>query len=427
MASPQAPMANIPTTNITAAPPPIVQRALTAEIGGHQPSYVSSFFTAPTPTKPEHIWLDCDPGHDDTFAIILAGHSPLIKLIGISTVTGNQTLDQTTRNTLNVLHSSGLSHIPCFAGRHEPLMRIARVSQEMHGDSGLDGAEFPKHSLQIQPERAVDAIYNACKKHLEQEKSTERSESANKQVNPASKLLDHSQSSTKSDWNTEDRMNLPFTLSTSTFGNSEGLTIVATGPLTNIAVLLLMYPEVKMMIKRIVLMGGAMGTGNLSPVAEFNILIDPEAASIVFNSGLPIQMVPLEVTHTALATPQILDALTAYGTLYTKILKELVLFFADRYLEVFGFPSPPVHDPCAVACIIAPELFEFDLMRVDIEITSALSEGQTVCDIYHRSRDMKRSNVFVAKRMNVDGFWTLLMKSISKANKMSPLAPTKPN
>ena len=197
------------------------------------------------------------------------------------------------------------------------------------------------------------------------------------------------------------------------------VTIIATGPLTNIALLLINYPHVTKYIEKIVFMGGAIGSGNTGPAAEFNIQVDPEAAHVVFESNIPLYMVPLEVTHTALITSNVLDSIKSLNSNFSQIIVDLLLFFQSTYQRVFRMEEPPLHDPCAVAFVISPDLFECRLMRVDVERASALSYGQTVCDIYDMSS--KRKNVHVCTKMDVDKFWAMMIESIRKADLWSPI------
>ena len=183
--------------------------------------------------------------------------------------------------------------------------------------------------------------------------------------------------------------------------------------------LLVNYPDAVKFIEKIVFMGGAIGCGNTGPAAEFNIQVDPEAAHIVFESELPLFMVPLEVTHTALVTTSILDSIKLLKTNFGQICIDLLLFFQLTYKKIFRMNEPPLHDPCAVAFVIDPDMFEYRLMRVDIETSSNLSYGQTVCDIYDMSQ--KRKNVHVCTKMNVDKFWSIMIECIHLADKQSPI------
>lgn len=351
-------------------------------------------------------WLDCDPGHDDSLAILLATHCKKIRLIGISTVGGNQTIEKTTKNALISMNLYGLvrdkptlldhtneinydnelkfkdclTHggleCPLIQGSSRPLLRPAVNCEEIHGDSGLN--THVKIELPEIPIHAQKYVHNLITK--------------------SAHFTGIMYDSIKS--------------------NSKPVTLIATGPLTNIALLLINYPDVAKYIEKIVMMGGAMGIGNTGPVAEFNIQVDPEAAHYVFENNIPIYMVPLEVTHSALVTPKIIESISSLATNLSFILVELLLFFQSTYQSLFFMEHPPLHDPCAVAFIVDPSLFEHRLMRVDVEVHSQLSYGQTVCDFYNMST--KRKNVYVCMKMNVDKFWNLMIEAIKSANEVSP-------
>jgi inosine-uridine nucleoside N-ribohydrolase len=200
----------------------------------------------------------------------------------------------------------------------------------------------------------------------------------------------------------------------------EPVHLVCTGQLTNAALLLTLFPEIKSKLAQVVIMGGGIGIGNTSPAAEFNIECDPEAAKIVFDEaskGLRLVMVPLEVTHTALCTPDILERIIISNTPFTRLITELLLFFRETYKRVFRFEHPPVHDPCAVFYVTRPDLFQVELMRVDIETSSMLCAGRTVCDVYQMSTLTK--NVYVATKMDVVTFWDNMISAIESADAAS--------
>eukprot|EP00877_Chromochloris_zofingiensis_P007942 jgi/Chrzof1/3400/Cz12g23290.t1 len=200
--------------------------------------------------------------------------------------------------------------------------------------------------------------------------------------------------------------------------------LVCTGALTNVAALIIIYPEVLNLIE-IIIMGGALGVGNTGPVQEFNIQTDPEAAKVVFESGVKLTMVPLEVTHTALVTQKVLTKMLNSRqpvSPFKLLTQQLLTFFASTYKAVFNFDDPPLHDPCAVAYVIAPHIFEVREMRVDIETCSSISAGQTVCDIWHQSTRPK--NCFVAMSMDVDAFWALILDALDRADAASPMNAT---
>jgi len=255
-------------------------------------------------------------------------------------------------------------------------MRPSKICKEIHGDSGLD----THVSLEL-----PEIPYNA-QKYIENLNSQE----------------------------------IHFTTQMYKYIKQTGkpVTLIATGPLTNVALLLINHPDASEYIEKIVIMGGAMGVGNTGPVAEFNIQVDPEAASYVFEFGIPIYMVPLEVTHEALVDEKILKSIREIDSNLSKILIELLLFFKSTYLTVFYMNDPPLHDPCAVAFVVDPSMFEHRLMRVDVETSSSLSHGQTVCDIFNMSS--KTKNVHVCTKMNMSKFWNMLIEAIKLCDLISP-------
>lgn len=317
------------------------------------------------------LWLDCDPGHDDMMAIILAAHSSSCCLLGISTVHGNQTVEKVTDNALRVLHLCGRDDVDVVSGQALPLMRESRICDEIHGDSGLDG---PTWDCGANPKKALAGV--------------------------AANVM----------WDVIERAYRM---------QGQRVLLVCTASLTNAALLITLYPQTIEMLE-IVIMGGCLGVGNTGPVMEFNIQCDPEAAHIVFESGVPLTMIPLEVTHTVLVTPPILSRiLTPHPSKFREIVAELLMFFAKSYREQFLFDHPPLHDPCAVAYALRPQLFTTEFLRVDIERKSELSSGQTVCDIWKQSG--KAPNVTVAKSLDLEEFWNLMIYAIDDADKVSPV------
>jgi inosine-uridine nucleoside N-ribohydrolase len=302
------------------------------------------------------IVLDCDPGHDDALAILLAAADPSLELLAITTVAGNQSLDKTTFNARQICSVAGIRGVPIAAGCDRPLVRSRIASPEIHGESGLDGPAFGAPSVPIDPRHAVEVILEASRAH-------------------------------------------------------EGLVLIPTGPLTNVATALARDPDLAQRLRRIVLMGGAIGLGNVTPAAEFNIAADPEAARAVFESGVPITMVPLETTHQALATPAVIDRIAALDFPLARVCVELLGFFAETYLRVFGFAAPAVHDPCAVARVIDPSLVPTQRMRVDIETAAEFSYGRTVCDLYGVTG--REANAEVGTGLDVERFWDLLIGALA--------------
>ncbi len=302
------------------------------------------------------IILDCDPGHDDAIAILLAAHHPDIDLLAITTVAGNQSLDKTTLNALKVCSLANIRDVPVARGMDRPLVRPARHAANIHGESGMDGPDIPEPNIEPVAQHGVDLLIDLLM-------------------------------------------------------NSDGdITIVPTGPLTNIATAIRREPAILPRIKAISLMGGAIGVGNRMPGAEFNIWADPEAAAIVFECGRPLTMSPLEVTHQALATGEVLDRLRAANRPVASFAADLLIFFGGTYRNVFGFPAPPVHDPCAVAAVIDPDILQAHTIRVEIETEGEWTSGRTVCDIYGVLG--KEPNVRVGYALDVPRFWEMLISTI---------------
>lgn len=315
----------------------------------------------------KNIWLDCDPGHDDAMAILMAAFHPDVRLLGISTVAGNQSVEKTTANARALLTAVGRQDIPVFRGQASALLSPMPFCEEIHGASGLDGPDG-KPLFPLQPPPATEAAWlPAMRDGI---------------LNAAAQT-------------------------------GEKVWLVCTGSLTNAALLLSLHPEIKPLIQ-VSLMGGAMGLGNTGPVAEFNIENDPEAARIVFESGVSICMVPLELTHQVLADETVLSAIGSSSAFRRKIC-DLLLFFKKAYLEVFGFEHPPLHDPLALYYVLHPEQFQCRSMRVDIECGSALSRGQTVCDFFGRSG--RPANCSVALGVDVEAFWAEMLGCLERAGK----------
>jgi inosine-uridine nucleoside N-ribohydrolase len=303
----------------------------------------------------QSIVLDCDPGHDDALAILLAAASPSLELVAITTVAGNQSLDKTALNARRICSVAGIG-VPVAAGCDAPLVRPRIASPEIHGESGLDGPAFGAPTVPLDPRHGVEVILDASRAHGD-------------------------------------------------------LVLVATGPLTNVATAMARDPGLPRRLRRVVLMGGAIGLGNVTPAAEFNIAADPEAARAVFESGVPITMVPLETTHRALATPEVLRRITALDFPLAHLCVELLAFFAETYLRVFGFAAPAVHDPCAVAWLIEPSIVPTRRMRVEIETQAEFSDGRTICDWYGVTG--REPNAEVGVDLEVDRFWDLMIGTLA--------------
>jgi inosine-uridine nucleoside N-ribohydrolase len=308
----------------------------------------------------QKVILDCDPGHDDALAILLAAHHPALELLAITTVAGNQSVEKTSLNALKVCSLAQLEHIPVARGMSQPLLRSVHYAADIHGESGLDGPALPKPSFALFPIHAVDLLIDLL-------------------LNSAGDII-----------------------------------LIPTGPLTNIAVAMRREPAIIPKIRAISLMGGAIGVGNVTPASEFNIWADPEAAAIVFACGRPITMVPLEVTHQALATPDIILRLRSAQKTVTTLAADLLAFFAEAYRTTFGFAAPPVHDPCAVAAVIDRTIVPTQLMHVDVETVGTFTAGRTVCDVYGKSA--QPANVSVGLSLDRERFWDVLIDTLLTYN-----------
>lgn len=301
------------------------------------------------------IILDCDPGHDDAVAIILAGKNPKIDLLGITIVSGNQTLDKTVRNALNVTQHLGID-VPVYGGCSEPMVRKKVVAGDIHGESGLDGPVFPPLERKAEPEHAVNFIIK-------------------------------------------------------TLMESEGdITVVTTGPMTNLAMAMRMEPNIVPKIKQIVLMGGAIANGNVSPAAEFNIMADAEAAYVCFTSGRPMTMVGLDVTRKVLCYPEIVERMGRIGNRASKLFVDLMGHFCKTQKEVFGWEGGPLHDPVTLAYLIDPSVLKVKPMNVRIDIRSTESYGRTNCDPFDYLHLPHTADV--AMDIDVERFWDIIEENI---------------
>jgi purine nucleosidase/pyrimidine-specific ribonucleoside hydrolase len=303
---------------------------------------------------PIPVIIDCDPGHDDAIALLLALASPELELVAVTTVAGNQTLDKVTANAIRVLDVVGAHHVPVASGADRPLIHPARVAQEVHGESGLDGPDLPLPSRPPVGLHAVEVMATELAKRP--------------------------------------------------------LTIVAVGPLTNVALLLAMYPEVTDNIQDIVLMGGAIGLGNVTPAAEFNLWCDPEAAHRVFTTDTDVTMVGLDVTHRAMLSAARADALRETGRAGS-VVAGLHAFYRRFHLEIYGHDDTPVHDAVAVAHVIDHALLRTRHLSVEIDVTQGPSRGRTVVD--QLGRTGRPPNAHVAVAVDAGAFVDLLTSRIA--------------
>ncbi|WP_417584779.1 nucleoside hydrolase [Pelagibacterium sp.] len=307
------------------------------------------------------IIIDTDPGQDDAVAILLALASPQeIETLGIVAVAGNVGLAQNAKNALKVVELSGRTDVPVYAGCARPIMRELVTAEHVHGETGLDGPDLPEPTITLEHQHGVDFIIETLRNEPE-----------------------------------------------------KTVTLCALGPLTNLAMALIKAPDIAARIEQIVLMGGGyFEGGNITPTAEFNIFVDPEAAQTVLKCGAPVVMMPLDVTHQMLGTPQRIEAFSAIGNRSGDAVAAM-LGFSERFdLKKYNWPGAPLHDPCVTAYMIAPEIFEGRLCNVEIECASPLTRGMTVADYWHVT-DRPRNATFI-RSGDADALYALLVDRIAR-------------
>jgi purine nucleosidase len=315
--------------------------------------------------EPEHhmtarkIIIDTDPGQDDAVAILLALGSPAeIEVLGITAVAGNVPLSYTQKNSRIVCELAGRVDVPVFAGCDRPIARKLVTAEHVHGKTGLDGPTLPDPVMPLQDAHAVDFIIDTLRAH-----------------------------------------------------DAGTVTLCPLGPLTNIATAFNRAPDIVEKVQEIVLMGGAyFEVGNITPAAEFNIYVDPEAADIVFKSGVPLVVMPLDVTHKALVTKQRNDAFRALGTPVGIAVAEMTEFFERFDKEKYGSAGAPLHDPCVTAYLIRPELFSGRHINVVIETAGEYTTGMTVADWWRVSG--RPANAMFMGDIDADGFFALLTERL---------------
>jgi purine nucleosidase len=303
--------------------------------------------------------IDCDPGVDDAIALLLALASPeTLNLIGITTVAGNVPLPLTQQNALKVCELAGRPEVAVFAGCPRPLLRPLLTAEHVHGTTGLEGATLPNPTAAVQSQHAVAFLI--------------------------------------------DRLTQ----------TQQPITLATLGPLTNLAVALIQEPAIAAQIERVVIMGGAITQGNVTPAAEFNIYCDPHAAKVVFEAGLDLTLISLDVTHQVLTTPERLDRIRALNTPVSEAAASLLAYYGTADAEHYGLPGSPLHDPCVIAYLLAPELFSGQSYRVDIEASSPLTLGQTLVDRWQTTG--QPPNALVIEQVDADGFYDLLINCLAK-------------
>ncbi len=307
---------------------------------------------------PRKIIIDTDPGQDDAVAILLALASPELDVLGITAVAGNVPLARTEENVRKICELAGRRDMAVYAGADRPLTRDLVTAEYLHGVTGLDGPDLPAPTMPLQAMHGADFIVETLRNAA-----------------PGS------------------------------------VTLCTLGPLTNIALALQQAPEIAAAIAEIVSMGGGFFEGgNVTPAAEFNIYVDPEAAVIVFGSGVPVTLIPLDVTHQCLTTQARLDAFYALGTTAGTAVGELLSFF-ERYDEAkYGTDGGPLHDPCVIAWLLTPEIFGGKLINVEVETASRLTQGMTVADWWGVTDRVP--NVRYLRDVDADAFFQLLVEHI---------------
>jgi len=310
------------------------------------------------------IILDCDPGHDDAVAIMLAAANTNIEILGITCVGGNATLENTTNNALKVCTLIGKTDIPIYAGSDKPIKFDLITAEHVHGKSGLEIEGSPlkiKNDYKIKDLHAVDFIIQACLKQ------------------------------------------------------PEPIYLCPTGPLTNIALALQKEPVIKKNIKEIIFMGGVgMSLGNITPSAEFNVYVDPHAANIVLNSGIPLVMMGLDVTHKVNVNDRIIEDIKLNGNKSSIFFADLMKFYSKFHRKLYEIDETPLHDPCVIAYLIDPSIFEGKFVNVQVEENSSLTRGETVVDWLGVSA--KPPNCYVMVDADQKKFFSLLQKELIKLN-----------
>lgn len=306
--------------------------------------------------RPLPIVVDCDPGHDDAIALLLAAGSPAVDLRAVTTVFGNCSLEAATRNALRILTLAGATGVPVAAGAAGSLRGDAELGNYVHGTSGLDGPDLPEPAFDVVTESAAELI---------------------------ERVLGEAE---------------------------ESVTLVATGPITNVAEVLRRGRADRARIREIIFMGGSVDRGNHTPAAEFNTFADPEALQVVLDSGLPVRMVGLNLTHQALATPEVVARMRAMDHHVGRVAAEWMGFFGSSYRAIWEFDAPPVHDPCTIAALLRPELVGWRRAFVTVELDGTWTRGMTVVDLFDRYR--REPNCDVVMTLDAPGYWDLVLGAI---------------
>ena len=308
---------------------------------------------------PVPVLLDCDPGHDDAVAILLALGSPGIRLLGITTCFGNCAVGDATRNAQRVLALVGREDVPVAVGAAGPMLGEVALGNYVHGVSGLDGPELPEPTVAPVDETATELLARCL-------------------------------------------------------GESpEPVTVVVTGPMTNLGTLLSEQPGLISTIREIVFMGGSTERGNHTPTAEFNTFADPEALDVVLRSGVPLRMVGLNLTHQALATPEVVERMSAMPHEVGRTCAAWMGFFGDSYERIWEFTAPPVHDPCTIAPLLDPDVIRWRDSFVAVELDGRWTRGTTVVDLFDRLPG-ESPNASVAMQLDAGRYWDLVLAALDR-------------
>ena len=303
--------------------------------------------------------IDCDPGVDDAIALLMAmARGDRFHLLGITAVAGNVPLPYTVRNALKICALAGNFQLPVYAGCPRPLLQPLFTAADVHGATGLRGAELPEPQAEPQPSHAVSFLIDTLTQA------------------------------------------------------AQPVTVAALGPLTNLAVALVQAPQIAQHIERLVVMGGAVGQGNVTPAAEFNIYVDPHAARIVFEADIPTTLITLDTTHQVLTTPKRLAAIRQLGSDVARAAADLLAHYGRSDIERYGMEGAPLHDPCVVAYLLQPELFSLRPTTVTVDIVSPDNMGRTVVDWWYRTG--AAANVEIAAAVDASGVYDLVLDALSR-------------
>jgi len=306
----------------------------------------------------QKVIIDCDPGADDAIALLLAlAHPQTLEVLAVTTVAGNVPLALTQTNARRICELAHHTHIPVYAGCPRPLLRPLLTAEDVHGKTGLDGITLPEPTMPLRSQHAVSFLIE-------------------------------------------------------TLMRSQGeIVVAALGPLTNLAVALIQQPDICTKIQAIVVMGGAITHGNITPSAEFNFYVDPHAAHVVLSSGIPITLINLDLTHQAIATPERLAPIAQLNTPVGNAVINLLTHYSRHDMTTYGFAGAPLHDPCVIAYLLDPTLFTTRFVHIAVETQGEATIGRTIADFWQLTN--QPPNVNLVDSINVDGFYQLLQRSLA--------------